>query len=234
MVASAVKILDSAKRFAKRFRMGGTAPMARPRNTVPAYRKHSQTGRAAVSIYRTDGTRTEIVLPGTYGSEQSKQEYERLLAQLRANGGRLPVTTTKKDITVAELVLKFMQHAETYYVDPATKENTSEFVTIQAALRPLSRLYADAPAAEFGPLALQSLRSAMASGTWLTEKERSRRIKENRQFGLARSTLNKNINRIKLVFKWAASVELIPARGSLRRSEKRTAISFQPDWMAEC
>ncbi len=66
--------------------------MARPRKTVPAYRKHKQTGRAAVSIYRADGSRSEIILPGAYGSEQSKQEYERLLCQLRANDGKLSRT----------------------------------------------------------------------------------------------------------------------------------------------
>jgi hypothetical protein len=160
--------------------------MARPRNTVPAYRKHSQTGRAAVSTYRTDGSRTEIILPGRYGSEKSKQEYERLLCQLRANGGQLPADA-KKDITIAELVLKFMSHAETYYVDPVTKTATNEVIACQAALRPLCRLHADAPAAEFGPLALQSLRAAMVNGTWLTEEERSRRLKGNRPIGLART-----------------------------------------------
>ena len=76
--------------------------MARPRNLIPTYRKHSQTGRAVVSIYRADGSRTEIVLPGDYGSEESKQEYERLLAQLRANNGKLPdQRATSSDFTVA-------------------------------------------------------------------------------------------------------------------------------------
>jgi integrase len=184
--------------------------MARPRNTVPAYRKHSQTGRAVVSIYRQDGSRTEIILPGLYASEQSKQEYERLLCQLRAHGGQLPIEAAK-DITIAELVLKFMEHANTYYVDPVTKTATNEVIAYRAALRPLCRLYADTPAVEFGPLALQSLRSAMVSGSWLNEEERSRRLKGNRPIGLARSTCNRDVGRIKMLFKWASSVELIPA-----------------------
>jgi integrase len=185
--------------------------MARPRLTVPAYRKHSQTGRAVVSIYRTDCTRTEVILPGKYGSEQSKQEYERLLCQLRAHGGRLPAIVAKKDITIAELVLKFMAHAESYYVDPVTRETTSEVIACRDGLRPLTRLYADTPATEFGPLALQALRDAMIDGSWLNEEERSRRLKENRPIGLARTTCNKHVGRIKLLFKWGSSVELIPA-----------------------
>ena len=56
--------------------------MPRPRKLIPTYRKHSQTGRAAITVYRADGTRTEILLPGSYGSEESKQEYERILMSL--------------------------------------------------------------------------------------------------------------------------------------------------------
>jgi integrase len=164
-----------------------------------------------VSIYRQDGSRTEIILPGKFGSEQSKQEYERLLCHLRANGGQLPAGTAKKDVTIAELVLEFMERANTYYVDPVTKAATNEVIACRAALRPLCRLYADAPAAEFGPLALQSLRSAMVSGSWLNEDERSRRLKGNRPIGLARTTCNRDVGRIKLLFKWGSSVELIPA-----------------------
>ena len=58
--------------------------MARPRSTIPNYRKQKQTGRAVVSIYRRDGSRTEVILPGDFGSEQSRQEYERLLGKERA------------------------------------------------------------------------------------------------------------------------------------------------------
>jgi hypothetical protein len=54
-----------------------------------------------VSINRTDGSRTEVILLGAYGSEQSKQEHERLLCQLRANGGQMPAETTKRDTSGA-------------------------------------------------------------------------------------------------------------------------------------
>ena len=52
--------------------------MARPRNLVPTYRKHSS-GRGAVSVYRADGLRVEVLLPGPFGSDESKAEYERIL-----------------------------------------------------------------------------------------------------------------------------------------------------------
>src|ERR1019366_2626152 len=112
--ASAVEILEFCKMvcttICKPLCME-TSHMPRPRNPLPASRHHKQTGRAAVSIYRTNGSRTEVILPGDYGSEQSKQEFERLLCQLRANGGKLPTGAATKDISIAELVLKFMEHA---------------------------------------------------------------------------------------------------------------------------
>jgi len=95
--------------------------MARPRNTVPTYRKHLQNRpRRRVDLSARRFTHRDL-LPGAYGSEESKQEYDRLLCQLRANGGKWPAEAPKKDITIAELVLMFMAHAETYYVDPVTK-----------------------------------------------------------------------------------------------------------------
>jgi hypothetical protein len=65
--------------------------MARPRKPVPTYRRHSS-GRAAVSVYRADGSRTEILLPGDFNSQVSKEEYNRVVAQLNANDGMLAQT----------------------------------------------------------------------------------------------------------------------------------------------
>ena len=90
--------------------------MARPLSTIPIYRKHSAAGRAAVSYYRADGTRTEVILPGKFGSKESKAEYERLLSQLRANRGRIP-TDHRLNLSIDELVLKLMEHANAYNVD---------------------------------------------------------------------------------------------------------------------
>ena len=184
--------------------------MPRPRSTIPTYRKHSATGRTAVSFYRADGTRTEVILPGKYGSKESKAEYERLLCQLNANNGKMPIGH-RQDLSIDELVLKFMEHANSYYVDLATKETTSEVVSFRDALRPICRLYGNTPATEFGPLAFQALRTAMVNGSWLTDEERANRPKAHQAVGLARTTANRQCGRVKQLFKWAASNELIPA-----------------------
>ena len=57
-----------------------------------------------------------------------------------------------------------------------------------------------APRPEFGPLALRAVRDEMVRS------------------GLARTTVNARVNRVRRVFRWAASVELVPASvvGTLR------------------
>jgi hypothetical protein len=101
MVASAV----DAKSFWGTFpRIISEAPrtMARKRNSIPAYQRHSN-GQARVRTYDANGMRVEILLPGDYDSAQSKEEYERVLAQLRVGSGRLPNAKPSSDLTMCEL-----------------------------------------------------------------------------------------------------------------------------------
>jgi hypothetical protein len=104
--------------------------MARQRNKIPAYQRHSS-GRARVRTYDADGNRIEMILPGEYGSEQSKREYARILTQVVSNGSLLH-NSPVHEITIAELALKFMAHASAYYIDPVTKAPTNEVVAIMA------------------------------------------------------------------------------------------------------
>src|SRR5262245_48846424 len=82
--------------------------MARPINIVPTYRLHKPSGRAVFTVRNLDGTRKEIHLSGAHGSPASKEDFDRVLALLRANGGRYPAKTRLADLTVSELVLRFM------------------------------------------------------------------------------------------------------------------------------
>src|SRR5262249_52185173 len=70
---------------------------------------------------------------------------------------------------------------------------TSELGNFRLAFRPLKELYARTSAAAFGPVALRSVRTRMVEG------------------GAARKTVNKWVNRIRHVWKWGASLELVPA-----------------------
>ena len=130
--------------------------MRRPKSDRPAYCRHKRTGRAYVTI---DGR--QRTLPGDYGSRESRAEYDRLVGTWLANGRTLPAAPDETTgPTVTMVALGFWKHAQTFYVDDGGKP-TGEAINFKYALRPLRRLYGDAPAAEFGPKKLKALRSAM-------------------------------------------------------------------------
>ena len=69
-----------------------------PKKAVPTYhRLHKQSGQAVVTVY--DNGRRKDMLLGLYGSPESKQEYERVIAALAAGK---PAVTWASDITVNE------------------------------------------------------------------------------------------------------------------------------------
>ena len=151
---------------------------------TPAYRHHKPSNQAVVTL---DGR--DIYL-GRYGSPQSRAEFDRLLAEWLANGRRLPVPVVGSDLTVNELVLAYLGHADTYYVKNG--KPTVEPGNIRLAVRPLRRLYGHTQAREFGPVALKAVRAAMVEGD------------------ICRSEINRRIGRIVRIFKWAVSEELVP------------------------
>ena len=64
------------------------------------------------------------------------------------------------DITVNEVLVKFLDHAERYYrrEDGTPTNEVSQF---KQTFRPLRELYGHTPAREFGPLALKAGRERM-------------------------------------------------------------------------
>jgi integrase len=185
--------------------------MARPRNLVPTYRKHSS-GRAAVSVYRADGSRTEVLLPGKYGSDESKEEYERILTQLRVGNGKLPAEKATFDVTIAELVERFMrENVEQHYRRPDGTP-TGEKHNFVMTFRPLVRLFGSKLACELTPLDLRAVREAMLSGSWMTDEEKEkRRTTRGRDGTTCRRETNKRIGRIKHLYKWSVEMMLVPA-----------------------
>jgi len=160
------------------------------REGVPSYRRHSS-GQARVTLKDPiTGMRRDVLL-GKYGSRSSRAEYGRVIEAWESSGRRLP-DRPATDLTIAEMLLAYWQHVERHYCH-ADGTATSEQKDIALALRPLRELYANVPAAEFGPLKLQAVR---------------KRIIDN---GCCRSVVNQRINRIRRAFKWATSQELIPA-----------------------
>lgn len=93
---------------------------------------------------------------------------------------------------VRELWKRFQVYAADYYRKPKTRRPTGEAANIADAMRPVLKHFGRLDAAEFSPLKLARVRDAMIED------------------GLARNTINARVGRIKRVFAWATSLELIP------------------------
>ncbi|MBY0459914.1 MAG: tyrosine-type recombinase/integrase, partial [Gemmataceae bacterium] len=160
------------------------------RKPVPSYLPHTQSGRARAVWTDVTGVRRQKLLPGPFDSPESRAAFATLLAELAAS----PATAAahRDGITVAEVLLAYHRFAEGYYVDPDGRP-TKELLVLKYALRPVRDLYADTPAAAFGPLALKAVRQSMIEA------------------GLSRGLINRRVGAVKRAFKWAVSEELIPS-----------------------
>ena len=88
--------------------------MPRPRNHVPTYRIHKQSGQAIVTV-SVNGKRRDV-LSGKYGTPESRSEYQRVLAELNSSGAaRGPAYTARMDMTINELLVPFMAWATGHY-----------------------------------------------------------------------------------------------------------------------
>jgi hypothetical protein len=80
-------------------------------NAVPAYRRQRDTNGADRAFVRLGGRR---IFLGPSGSPESREAYARTIAEWSA--GRSFWVGRKTDrLTVTELVVRFMEHADRYY-----------------------------------------------------------------------------------------------------------------------
>jgi integrase len=155
-------------------------------------RLHKPSGRAVVTVRLADGHRKDVYL-GAWESEEAARGYKRVIAELAAGGEALsvPAVGPTSDVTIAELMLRYRDHVVRYYRRPDGTA-TGQAANIRDAVRPLLELYAETPAREFGPLALEAVRERMIRA------------------GLARGTINARVGLIRAFFKWCVGRELIP------------------------
>jgi integrase len=175
--------------------------MPRPKSPVPGYCHHRQSGRAYITI---DGR--QIMLPGRYDSAESRAAYDRLVADYLRNGRSLP-TPLPTGPTVSMIALAFWKFAKTHYV-AGDGTPTREADNFRPALAALRRLYGPTDAAAFGPRCLKALRRSM-----LLEREHADPATGETTTlpGWSRGYANRQVGRIKAVFRWAASEEMVPA-----------------------
>lgn len=159
------------------------------RKPVPSYVAHKKSGRARVVWYDCVGVRRQKLLPGTFNSPESRTAFARF--QLELEACPVPAEVTRDGLTVAELLLAYLDFAERHYRTPDGK-STSEIYEVRVVIRAVRELYADTPVSEFGPLALKTARQR-----WVTD-------------GRSRTECNRRVGVVKRIIKWAVAEELAP------------------------
>lgn len=147
----------------------------------PSYLLHAPSGQARVRIAGRDH------YLGEYGSAESKQRYDDLVADWLIKNN----DTAKYALSINDLCLLFMQHADQYY-RRQDGTLTGETDSLRHALRFLIKCHGRTPARSFGPLKLKEVRESMIRG------------------GMCRTNINRQVHRVKRVFAWGVENELVP------------------------
>lgn len=154
------------------------------RRRIPSYRLSKSTGLAFVEL---NGYRIYL---GKHGTPESRALYNRRVAEWLANGREL--SKPGEDFSMLSLCDTYQEFAQGYYVLPSGKP--SRMISwINSIVETVLDLYGGVPAAEFGPLALKTVRQK-----WIDRD-------------LSRKTCNKYVHQLRRMFKWGVSEELIPA-----------------------
>jgi len=153
------------------------------KSRVPSLRFHKASGQMFVVLSG------RAIYCGKPDDPATEQRYHQAVAEWLAAGRQL--SAEPATITIKEVLGRFWVHAEQYY-RTETDGRVKELEQFTMALRPLRELYAGTPAADFGPRALKTVRKRMIEMGW------------------CRRYINKQVNRIRHAFKWAAGDELVP------------------------
>lgn len=162
---------------------------------VPRYLRHKRKYARVILNGR------EIHL-GAYGSPESKEAYERILAQWLNDGRKTPnprrtSAATRKladnlsdgTVRITELAVRYHDYAVGYYVKDG--QPTSEVDGIRYILKLLRKYYGSICVDDFGPAELKTLRSEFIRMGW------------------ARTTINKQIARVTRMFRWGVTESLV-------------------------
>ena len=152
--------------------------------STPQYRRHKASGRAVVTLQGKDH------YLGPFGSKSSRIEYDRLLGEWLANGRDVAAGRERRCAHDRQIDSEILVVRQVLLFEGWPTDRSADCYQGRSAL--LRRYYERIPAGDFGPLALQALQSRMIES------------------GLSRSYINGHTGRIKLMFKWAVSQQLLP------------------------
>lgn len=151
---------------------------------LPSYRLHKRSGQAIVNLSGKD------VYLGPHGTKASKQEYDRVIGEWLANGRILSAGKSSKPTKVSDLLSAYWTFAKGFYVKRG--KPTGEIPPLKSAIRTFRKLYGKTNVAEFGPLMLIAYQNSLVEA------------------GICRKYVNQQTGRVKRIFKWGVSRELVP------------------------
>ena len=151
----------------------------------PVYGFHSTSGQARTTV---NGKRVSL---GVYDSPKSKTAFNKILAEWEAAHSER-AKATPVTLTVSRLAFLFLKYAELEYVREG--KPTGETANFRQALKALNNMFHGVPVIDFGPRKLKMLQQQMVDD------------------GYAQQTINSALRRIKQVFDWGVSEEIVPGR----------------------
>ncbi len=128
----------------------------------------------------------KVIYLGAHDTPESHSRYDQIIGDWRVSQN-----ADRHTLTVDELSLRYLLHARQHY--RKNGEETSEVSSIMAALRVVVRAAGRDRARDFGPLKLQAVRDQMVALGW------------------KRKSINAQVGRVRRMFRWAVSQELVPA-----------------------
>ena len=174
--------------------------MTKKTRKPPSYRQRKGCEQAIVTLTDAVTKQRRDYWLGEYGTPESREFYHQILAEWEANGRRLPAPPQTTDgplagMTVAEVLAAYRNWAGGIY-------RSGDLIKIHAVIRLVRRMFGSTLAVNFGPRALRLVRDQMVCGDPTAEPPRA---------PWSRPYVNEQVHRIRALFRWAASHEMLPA-----------------------
>jgi integrase len=178
--------------------------MGRKKKWPPSIHRHRGSERAYVRIDNHDHYLGAWDVARNEPSAEARAAYARLVARLAA--GQTPTPSHAAAVTTVEDV------AAAWYDQEGPRLAPKQLKLVRLSLKPLIRLYGPTDAASFDAGALEALQLACATGSWLTEEERTPRPGHWRPMGdWCANVVNQRVGYVKGVWRWAERRKLVPA-----------------------
>lgn len=156
---------------------------------VPKYRLHKASGRAVLQ-YKPFWGEQRFYLPGLYNSQESLDAYEewraKIVADIRKRAGEATAIKPKARgrSTMNELLLAYLGD-----IKPAEGRDQREYNHMRAVVKAVRVLHQHTHLCDFGPIALKDVRKGMIDAGW------------------SRQHINRQVGRLKRIFRWAVEHE---------------------------